>query len=270
MIRVAKFANVPAKLLNKGVLATASNCLLYDANANGFNSGATTFAIEPKIYGHPSVKQQLISEQHGKCCFCEADFTANGYGDVEHFRPKARFTSTRMGKLVRPGYYWLAYEWTNLFFSCQICNQRFKKNYFPLEDESKRARNHTFDYHSESSALLHPSIDEPADHITFNRHVPVAKTNRGKLSIIGYGIDRQELSKEREAYLRNVRNNDAFAKINLAELTVNDQQQYSRLMNQPWPVLEQLILTAKAFMETVATSTQPFSAMVRANFPDLI
>ncbi len=194
MIRVAKSANVPAELLNKGIPATASNCLLYKADSIGFNSGTAKFGIDPDIYGHPSVKQQLISEQHGKCCFCEADFTTNGYGDVEHFRPKAGFTITRTSKLLRPGYYWLAYEWTNLFFSCQICNQRFKKNYFPLEDESKRARNHTFDYQSESSTLLHPSIDEPADHITFNRHVAVAKSRRGKLSITGFGIDRQELN----------------------------------------------------------------------------
>lgn len=270
MIRVAKSTNTPAILTDKGVLATAENNRLYTANPSDYDSGKAKFTILSSIYGDRDVKQQLITEQHGKCCFCEADFTANGYGDVEHFRPKRGFTITRTGKLVRPGYYWLAYEWTNLFFSCQICNQRFKKSYFPLEDEAVRATNHTVDCRSESPVLLHPTTDEPADHITFNRHVPVAKTNRGKLSIIAFGIDRPKLNSDREKYLQSVRNFEAFDKFNLIESTETDRQEYSRLMNQPWPVLEQLILTAKEFMRTVTDDTQPFSAMVRANFPDLV
>ena len=270
MIRVAKSTDVPAKLTNEGILATAGNCRLYEANADDYNNGTTKFEIDSDIYGHPFVKQQLIAEQHGKCCFCEADFTANGYGDVEHFRPKAGFTKIRTGKLIRPGYYWLAYDWTNLFFSCQICNQRFKKNYFPIRDEAHRAKNHEDDSKQETHLLMHPSEDNPEDHITFNRHVPVGKDNRGKLSIAGFGIDRSELNRVREAYLQNVRNNIAFAKVNLSELTTTDKEEYSRIMNEPWPVLEDIIMKAKAFVILAARDTQPFSAMVRANFPDLI
>ena len=238
MIRVAKSASVPALLTNRGIPATVQNCQLYDANSADYDTGKATFDISPSIYGDESVKDQLKVEQHNKCCFCEADFTANGYGDVEHFRPKLGFTITRSSKLIRPGYYWLGYEWSNLFFSCQICNQRFKKNYFPLDNEAHRAKNHTFDYHNESPVLLHPSLDEPADHISFNRHVPVAKTNRGKASITGYGIDRPALNRVRESYLQNVRNIEAFAKINLLELTANDRQQLSRMFNLPWPDIE--------------------------------
>ena len=38
-----------------------------------------------------------------------------------------------------PGYFWLAYAWQNLFLACQLCNQRFKKNLFPLENPDERA-----------------------------------------------------------------------------------------------------------------------------------
>ena len=272
MIRIHKSIAVPKILVDKGLPATAENCRLYLVNPAGYDAGKPKFEVLPSIYGDESLKSQLIAEQHGKCCFCEADFTANGYGDVEHFRPKAGFTLTRSGKLNRPGYYWLAYDWNNLFFSCQICNQRYKKNYFPLMDEAKRAKNHTFDYREESPLLLHPSIDNPEDHITFNRHVPVpkAKSKRGELSIVGFGIDRPALNRIREAYLQNVRNNIAFAKIDLDNLTDDERQQYSHIMKQPWPVLQGLILKAKEFIAVVANDTQPFSAMVRANFPDLI
>jgi uncharacterized protein (TIGR02646 family) len=272
MIRIQKSAAIPKVLVDKGIPATDENCRLYLTNPAGYDTGKPKFNILSTIYGDASVKQQLTAEQHGKCCFCEADFSANAYGDVEHFRPKAGFTKTRGGTLIRPGYYWLAYEWSNLFFSCQICNQRFKKNHFPLEDETKRSKNHTFEYHEESPLLLHPSIDNPEDYITFNRHVPkpVAKSERGVLSISSYGIDRPALNRIREAYLQNVENNMALAGVNLTTITDVESQQLAEIMNQPWLVLRELILKAKEFIAVATTDYQPFAAMVRANFPNLI
>ncbi|GAB3490083.1 hypothetical protein GCM10027341_01310 [Spirosoma knui] len=82
MIRVSKSDNVPAPLVHKGIPATAENCRLYEATPDAYNTGTAKFDIDSGIYGHESVKQQLIDEQHGKCCFCEADFQANGFGDV--------------------------------------------------------------------------------------------------------------------------------------------------------------------------------------------
>lgn len=272
MIRIQKSTAVPKVLVDKGVPATTENCQLYLANVADYDAGKSKFKIEPTVYGDSSVKQQLMLEQKNKCCFCEADFTANGYGDVEHFRPKAGFTKTRAGKLIRPGYYWLGYNWDNLFFSCQICNQRFKKNYFPLEDETKRALNHTFDYLEESPLLVNPSVDNPEDHITFNRHIPVpmAKSKRGELSITSYGIDRPALNNVREAYLQNFRNNIAFAGVDLETITDLEREQFSHIMHRPWEEVLDLILKAKAFVAVATDDTQPFAAMVRANFPDLI
>jgi uncharacterized protein (TIGR02646 family) len=265
MIRVKKSTTAPAELLKKGVPAMLENCNLYEADPAGYKSGKATFKIKSGIYGHASVKQQLIDEQHGKCCFCEADFTANGYGDVEHFRPKGGFTTTPSGKLNRPGYYWLAYDWENLFFSCQICNQRFKKNYFPLETEADRATNHTANYRRENNLLIHPSLNEPAVHITFNRHVPVGKDKRGRLSIQAFGIDREKLNEVREAHLQNVRNNKFLAGFDLTQTTEDERRLLEQRFGQPWPVIENLILTAKTFMATATQDSQPFAAMIRAN-----
>ena len=71
------------------------------------------------------------------------------YGDVEHYRPKAGYRQDAEDPLGRPGYYWLAYEWSNLLFCCQICNQRFKRNLFPLVDPARRAETHHDDLSSE-------------------------------------------------------------------------------------------------------------------------
>ncbi len=269
MIQIAKTSNIPVILTTKGAAATQTNRDLYDANPAEYDAGSRKFDIDSNIYGHESVKTQLIDEQAGKCCFCEADFTANGYGDVEHFRPKAGYSLTVSGRLNRPGYYWLAYDWQNLFFCCQICNQRYKKNYLPLEDETRRARNHTSDHQLETLAILHPVADEPANHLTFNQHVINDLTPKGKKSIKGFGLDRTNVNRMREKHLQNVRNNVVLAGFDLASVDETEKTVLSVQFNIPWIDLEQLILTANAFVAKAARADQPFALMVRCNFPNL-
>ncbi len=86
--------------------------------------------IKSDIYAAPDVKQTLKDMQHGKCCFCESKITHIAYGDVEHFRPKKAVLQD--GQLERPGYYWLAYTWENLLFSCELCNRREKGAWFRI------------------------------------------------------------------------------------------------------------------------------------------
>ena len=74
----------------------------------------------------------------------------------EHFRPKAGYKINRKDKLKKPGYYWLGYSWSNLFFVCGPCNTK-KGNIFPLENESRRAKNHNFSWHAEKPLLLDPA-----------------------------------------------------------------------------------------------------------------
>ena len=82
----------------------------------------------------------MIKAQHGKCFLCESKITHISFGDVEHFRPKGGSRQTTDEKAMKvPGYFWLAYAWQNLFLACQLCNQRYKKNLFPLENPDERA-----------------------------------------------------------------------------------------------------------------------------------
>jgi Transposase, Mutator family len=78
------------------------------------------------------------------------------YGDVEHFRPKGGVRQDEKDKLLPVDYFWLAYEWSNLFLACQICNQRFKKNLFPLEDKNKRAKSHLDNCKSRKTIIHKP------------------------------------------------------------------------------------------------------------------
>lgn len=64
-------------------------------------------------------KAQLKVESEEKCAYCESPTAVVAHGDVEHFRPKSI-------------YWWLAYCYDNYLYSCQICNQSFKSNEFPV------------------------------------------------------------------------------------------------------------------------------------------
>ncbi len=74
------------------------------------------------VYGHRAVRSALAACQFGKCCFCESKIQHVMSGEVEHFRPKGGVRQRRSDPLDRPGYYWLAYDWSNLLLSCQSCN----------------------------------------------------------------------------------------------------------------------------------------------------
>ncbi|MGH7021671.1 MAG: hypothetical protein ACREEY_17455 [Brevundimonas sp.] len=86
--------------------------LYYEALAAGRSIDFATAGWKP-------AKSQLKRESSGKCAYCEASTDTVAHGDVEHFRPKSL-------------YWWLAYCYDNYLFSCQICNQSFKGDRFPV------------------------------------------------------------------------------------------------------------------------------------------
>ena len=103
-----------------------------------------------KAYKKPDVVAALEAMFGQKCCYCESDYGAVAPTDIEHYRPKGAILDPD-GKIRKPGYYWLAAEWTNLLPSCIDCNRERgheyedgrevtgKANKFPLVDETKRA-----------------------------------------------------------------------------------------------------------------------------------
>lgn len=128
-----------------------------------------------QIYGADDVKLQLIKDQNGKCAYCEQSLNGD-FGAVEHFRPKGGYKNSANDCLHKPGYYWLAYDWHNLLLSCSECNTKYKRNLFPLSDESQRDILHK-DISRENPLLINPSCDNPGDFIMFNRYIIVPRPN---------------------------------------------------------------------------------------------
>jgi uncharacterized protein (TIGR02646 family) len=145
-----------------------------------------------------------MAMQHGKCAFCESKVAHISYGDVEHFRPKAAYRQSETAKLKKPGYFWLAYSWDNLFFTCELCNRRHKANLFPLTRESGRAHLHNDDVTAESPMFINPAEEDPEALIAFDEAgVPYAISNdeRANITIKSLGLDRPELNIRRLEHL---------------------------------------------------------------------
>ncbi len=204
MIRINKKTSLalPDILSTTGVALTTALINRYDAGERNF--GSTDFSST--IYGNKDVKNVLIESQDYKCCFCESKIGHISYGDVEHFRPKAGWVQDSE-KMNVPGYYWLAYDWDNLLLSCQLCNQRYKKNLFPLVNPGHRALSHNDNILAEDPVFIHPAVDNPEDYITFKDEIPVTMNNntRGYVTIKKLGLDRELLNEQRRKTLNLVR-----------------------------------------------------------------
>src|SRR5690242_10590862 len=118
MIRITK-GKAPEKLLTLGVTLTRNYKERYNARPSKYNTGAAKFEFRANVYGHSSVKAALERAQNGKCCYCEMIIPKPyAFSCVEHYRPKAYSQQAPKGPKRFPGYYWLAYDWANLFLAC--------------------------------------------------------------------------------------------------------------------------------------------------------
>ncbi len=276
MIKINKTANIPSILSTIGSIETTNLINAYNANPNLYTSrtGVTARHIKKidfdnKIYGHESVKNQLILEQHDKCCFCEGKFSENSFGDVEHYRPKKAYKKNGVKKLTYPGYYWLAYEWNNLMYSCEKCNRKYKRNDFPLNNETTRKLNHS--HHNplsnEDSLLINPMEEDPSLFITFREEVPIPvnKSLKGSTSIKAYGL--QRLNDSRLENLKAIK--IALTLVNIDENSTTEVGiAAAELKIAPADLIESVVF-AKELFNTAAKDTAKFALCVRCKFPQL-
>jgi hypothetical protein len=161
------------------------------------------------------VKEYYRQISDEKCWYCETK-TDRMRGDIDHHRPKG-------GVIQNPahrGYWWLAFEWRNWRFACELCNSKLtdyttgivggKGNEFPLvgNDESRRICDEC-DYDdllAEDPALLDPTEAEDSDLLTFTsdgrpgsitQDEEAIEYQRVSVSIRVYHLDHFKLNRER-------------------------------------------------------------------------
>lgn len=152
---------------------------------------AARLAGSPVVFAaYDLVKPALAEMQHHKCCYCEKPEEQAKYRDVEHYRPKSL-------------YWWLAWTWENLLFSCVECNREYKANQFPRVAGDRLLVAEEAPPGAEQPLLLDPSAPSFAAsiHIEFRpdkvqgqeRWQPYGLTEHGRKTIEVCGLDRPGL-----------------------------------------------------------------------------
>lgn len=120
---------------------------------------------------------------------------------VEHYRPKLE--ANRGPGFPSHGYWWLAWTWRNLLFSCQPCNTSHKGIKFPLGPASAALVPEQSPPGTELPLLIDPASEDAISHVKFTHHpnltrqrwrpLPRNGSAKGHQTIRVLGLDRPML-----------------------------------------------------------------------------
>jgi len=238
---VVRRLNNEGSLFSKAEVETFKAILFFD-NPKNFqnNTKARKFKAKEadlfKLYANKALKAVLKEMFHKKCAYCESTFISAAPADIEHFRPKKAIRIYKLdkgkGHLIYPGYYWLGVAWNNLLWSCQNCNRKNtvkyinetieraagKGNKFPLMNEGNRIKKYHANLAQEDTErlLIDPCQDNPSEYFIFKENGEVSirpelrpdslNYLKAKYSIDCYGLQREELVKERNKAVYQLKN----------------------------------------------------------------
>jgi uncharacterized protein (TIGR02646 family) len=163
-----------------------------------------------------------------KCAFCESPDTKANPLDVGHFRPvgeiidplahepssQSSSASSSAARSSRTGYWWLTYEWENLYLICRACAER-SRVVFPVVGRRASVDVRGPDLQHEKPLLIDPCVDRPDEFLTFMttglpgvvsaRDQSQANAFRAQVTIETYELNRQELVGQRAAAMKALR-----------------------------------------------------------------
>ena len=119
-------------------------------------------------YGHHEIKTALFTMGHNKCYYCEG-LLKGTINEIDHFIEISENKN-------------FAFEWENLFLSCDNCNKKIPNRSISVND------------------VLNPCIDadnEIEQHISFDNEQITFQTDKGAQTVKKF-----RLSTERQDYLR--------------------------------------------------------------------
>lgn len=215
-----------------------------DLQTNRLADPAVVLVDEIDLHLHPIWQRRLIGFLSER--FPNTQFIVTAHSPL--------IVQAASDPLERPGYYWLAYEWSNLYLACAVCNRRHKGNLFPLTDPAARARNHLASTSAEVPLLLDPgSAIDPESLIGFRAEIPypVGGDARAIATIDALGLHREPLNerrRERIALLRRL--------VDILTIVAAKEA--------PEPAEIQLARDAEAELALAVCDDAEFAAMTRA------
>src|SRR5579864_5223803 len=186
------------------------------------------------------VKGLLHAMQGRICAYCGVG--TNGL-DVDHFRPKGAIDDDD----AHGGYWWLAYECSNYFLGCTVCNRIRKKTSFPLLPGATRCEYHTRGtIGAEMRVLLDPTEDPVDEWLTIGpddvtgRLIPNPGLNAGEQSRVQDAIDLLGLNLDPEVRTQRSKAYEEAARAALDERW--DELRQSAMRHHPHSLAARTIL----------------------------
>ncbi|MCP4354163.1 MAG: hypothetical protein GY793_00760 [Proteobacteria bacterium] len=157
-------------------------------------------------YSIPHFMDELCKTFFNKCAYCEKKLTKITPANLDFFRPLKKAEHNN-GKVDEEHYWWLGFEWFNLYLACIPCTEK-KKRKFPIKQENRSPIESNFEQLKEEEALLlDPCIDEPSNYLIFKNDgkvVAYSESERGNTTIEVLKLNREELVLSRKSHLDNV------------------------------------------------------------------
>ncbi len=143
-------------------------------------------------------KKELAADFNHKCAYCEKPLPLSADADLESFRPKRGAKGYNTREFSENHYWWLFYEWKNIFYSCRDCNVS-KLSWFPVEGARAAQRlPYAEVVAAEKNLLIDPCNEDPSPHLVFQENGEVAgKTKKGGVTIDILRLNRTELAEAR-------------------------------------------------------------------------
>lgn len=146
------------------------------------------------------LKSYLAVEFNSKCVYCESHIDVTELGDHESFRPRRNANGIN-SEFSEDHYWWLAYEWQNIYYSCHTCNAS-KQSFFPVEGKRCRIQAPYKEVLEEGNLLIDPCNEDPERSIKYNRDgMAIPLNERAKITIDIIKLNRKQLVSQRRTAL---------------------------------------------------------------------
>jgi uncharacterized protein (TIGR02646 family) len=181
---------------------------------------------------------------NSKCAYCESLIKSNASpSQYDHFRPKNG--ARGFGKeFSNDHYWWLTYEWRNLYYCCQKCNQ-YKSTWFPVEGKRIEVETpYSSILENESNLIVDPCVDKPEEHLFFREdgHTDFLSL-KGRTTIEILKLNRSDL---------------VYARKNALELLYGDWERFLKLWRNQKLNINKIKELAIEWDELFSNSTQKY------------
>lgn len=151
--------------------------------------------FDDSLLNDPDVVDRLLGEFEGLCAVCEASLTTWDVR-IHRWRP-AQGAVSISGKTSSKHYYWLAYEWDNLYPLCLRCSESQGPK-FPINGTRARVGTKGAALLGERPLLLDPREDDAEQLLVYQKSGEVtARDQRGRTTIEVFSLNRRDLVEQR-------------------------------------------------------------------------